>query len=197
MPFYRIDPIPDMECQYRGPGGFIPDLTCGRYCLKSLLKYWHQKAGRGRITRLEIPPPKNKQAYWVQNQIANWVGYDFWTDYEHAQDLMWQADRPADAAAWLKLIREVGGPLLLTGPGIGGAYKGMWPIPAVGHVILLIGVNTDHPASLEYLDPLVGNLMRAETLAAMDGHIDDKVTCTKPGMVRKITMPGQTYYTPG
>lgn len=185
---YMINPVPDMECQRYGPFGMVPDLTCGRYCLKSLLKYWHEKTFHVRINRLELPRPAST--------LSHWIGYDPWTDYQHGQALMFQANKPQNRQDWEALITRVAGPIILTGDGIGHAFRGLGPIPACGHVILLIGVDgASANQTFTYLDPLVGNAPQVESFAAMDPRIDQEVTYAKPWIRDLLSQPNHGYYT--
>lgn len=186
---YLIDPVPDMESQKYGPWGLIHDLTCGRYCLKSLLKYWHEKAGMGRVTRLTLPDPTSR--------LRHWMGYDAWENYQHARLLLQQSVKPLNAAGWESLIRNnAKGPIILTGGGIGGAWRGIGGYGAIGHVVLLIGVDAN-AGTFTYLDPLTGNTRQQEPIAGMHARIDQQVTYARPNtMLREIGRAyGHPYYT--
>lgn len=150
MVAFSIDPLPDMERQVYGPGGIIHDLTCGRYCLKSLLKYWHERAGNGRITRLNLTG--------AVPFLANWYGFSPLHDYEHAYALLRHRNGvPPTRAVWLHALLAHG-PIILMGRGIGGGFAGFGPFPAIRHSILLTGIRTDDAnATFRYLDPLMGN----------------------------------------
>ena len=144
---YLIDPIPDMEYQ-RFLGGYVPGLfdpTCGRYCLKSLLKYWYgKKEGGRRITRLTLEKPKSG---W-----GDWIGFDSYNDYPHAKEiLVVTGDKPASADSWQELLMRAG-PVIICGNGVGTASS------FVGHYILLVGIYPEKEnETFYYLDPLVGN----------------------------------------
>ena len=97
---YLCDPVPDMESQKYGPWGLIHDLTCGRYCLKSLLKYWHEKAGMGHVTKLTLPDPVSR--------LRHWMGYDPWDDYQHSRTLLQQSNKPLNAAPMPSPPRIIG-----------------------------------------------------------------------------------------
>lgn len=147
---YIINPVPDMEYQ-RLLGGYLPGLidpTCGRYCLKSLLKYWYEKRQGGRrITRLTLDKPKSG---W-----GDWIGFDAYDDYPHANEILVQTSvKPASAQAWVELLIAVG-PVIICGDGVGTASS------FVGHYILLVGIDPDQKnETFHFLDPLVGNEVR-------------------------------------
>jgi hypothetical protein len=185
---YLIDPIPDMEYQRYGPFGLVPDLTCGRYCLKSLLKYWHYKAAGERVTRLELPRPAST--------LRHWMGYDPWDDYQHSHALLRQSQKPADARAWEALITYARGPIIVSGDGIGRAFRGAGPIPAIGHVVLLIGVDANNRhTTFIYLDPLVGNAVQTASFADMHHRIDTPVTYARSTIVRDLSAANHAFYT--
>lgn len=144
-------------------GGYIPGLidpTCGRYCLKSLLKYWHEKKQGGvRATRLTIAKPTSG---W-----GDWIGYDAYDDYPHAKELLVESgDKPSSKQAWIELLMRVG-PIILAGSGLGAAAS------FVGHYILLVGVDTDSKNEMfHYLDPLVGNQVKTAAWEPMQERIE-------------------------
>lgn len=158
---YIINPIPDMEYQ-RLLGGIIPGLidpTCGRYCLKSLLKYWHEKRGQRRATRINIVPPESG---W-----GDWVAYDAYNDYPHAKDILVRSGyKPGSPNAWEEHLVNLQGPIILAGKGLGDAAS------FVGHYILLVGVFPETPnATFHYLDPLVGAQVQTAPFEPMQTNI--------------------------
>ncbi len=180
---YRINPIPDMECQRIG---LLADLTCGRYCLKSLLKYWHQKSGRPRADRITIPKPASR--------LKDWMAYDPMGDYQHAAALLVAPNTmPTTMLGWEQLMTRVDGPIILGGTGLGGAFAGLGPIPGVPHAILLIGANAAS-GNFMYLDPLVGNVPQTVPFQPMQNRIDDLVH-SQPDIAAKISVANHPYYT--
>jgi hypothetical protein len=168
--------MPDMEYQ-RLLGGYIPGLidpTCGRYCLKSLLKYWHEKKeGGSRATRLAIAKPTSG---W-----GNWIGYDAYDDYPHAKELLVESgEKPSSVIAWHELLTRVG-PIILAGNGLGAASS--W----VGHYILLVGVDTDSKVeTFYYLDPLVGNVLKKAAWEPMQNRIEACLVYAQSDISRKL-----------
>lgn len=185
---YRIDPIPDMECQRYGPFGLIPDLTCGRYCLKSLLKHWHEKAGLGRVTRLTLPAPASR--------LRPWAMYDPYTDYQHAPALLvHDGSRPNSRQGWELRLIYAKGPIIVSGRGIGAAFAGIGGYGALAHSILLVGVDSANVnATFEYLDPLRGNAIQTAPWT-MQARIDSDLVYAQHDITTKLAAnPGQ-YYT--
>lgn len=181
---YTIDPIPDMEYQ-RLLGGYIPGLidpTCGRYCLKSLLKYWYQKreGGGRRVTRIGLEKPN---AGW-----GNWLGFDPYDDYPQAKELLIESYwKPASADSWLELILKVG-PIIICGKGVGTAS------PYVGHYILLVGIHPETPdETFHYLDPLVGNEVKRAP-QAMQEKIEPLLVYAKDDIATKLNR-SESYFT--
>ena len=79
MPSFTINPIPEMVSQrFSYVPQFLPiiDPTCGRYCLKSLLKYWYEKKTNVRYQDILLPKPASR--------VRDWIAYDPYDDYQHA-----------------------------------------------------------------------------------------------------------------
>lgn len=154
---YLVTPMPHMEYQ-RLLGGYIPGLidpTCGRYCLKSLLKYWHEKKTGAHVTRLTIDKPAKT--------VSDWIGFDPHDDYQGAADILVESyTKPTSKASWEQKLRQAG-PIIISGSGIGTAAR------FVGHYILLVGINPDSDTeTFYYLDPLVGNEVRTSPWTMQD-----------------------------
>jgi|GEM_PF-3444699 len=179
---YMINPIPNMEYQ-RLLGGYIPGLidpTCGRYCLKSLLKYWHEKQGGTRATRLSITPPTSG---W-----GDYIGFDAYDDYPHAKDLLVESgDKPASSDSWEELLMRVG-PIILAGSGLGQAAS--W----VGHYILLVGVDSSSKTqTFYYLDPLVGDKVQTAAWLPMQQRIVNCLVYAQSDIATKLNR-GHKYF---
>jgi len=185
---HRIDLIPDMEYQRYGPWGVIPDLTCGRYCLKSLLKYWHEKAGMGHVTRLTLEAPAST--------LSHWAGYDAWNDYQHAAELLvHDTSKPNTARGWELRLIYAKGPIIIGGRGVGAAFQGFWGYGAIPHAILLTGINPANVnATFEYLDPLRGNGVQTAPWT-MQARIYADLVYAQHDITNKLGLNPGKYYT--
>lgn len=180
---FKIDPIPDMEYQ-RLLGGFVPGLidpTCGRYCLKSLLKYWCEKSGGPRATRMIIDKPKSG---W-----GDWIAYDAYDDYPHAKDILIEDGyKPGSKGSWIEFLQG-NGPIILAGNGLGAASS------IVGHYILLVGVDdASDLATFHYLDPLVGNEVKTAGWLPMQENIINCLVYAQKDILKKLNKSSK-YFT--
>lgn len=181
---YLINSIPDMECQKLFDGRIpkLIDPTCGRYCLKSLLKYWHEQKQEGeRVTRIALQKPKSF--------IRNWTGFDAYNDYPYADDILVKTrDKPESLEAWQALLMQVG-PIIICGKGIGSASR------FAGHYLLLLGIDPDNEKdSFYYLDPLEGNkIMKADI--SMQKRIGWPLIYAQSDIVAKLNDNSVQYFT--
>lgn len=157
MPSFTINPIPEMVSQrFKYLPKFLPiiDPTCGRYCLKSLLKYWYEKKANVRYQDILLPKPANR--------LSDWIAYDPYDDYQHAPNLLLESyDIPTTADQWIKLLQD-NGPIIL---------RGVLGEASVSHFILLIGASSDNPQTLSFKDPLAGDVVTTEAYAGMASRI--------------------------
>ena len=161
MPIFLLKPEPQMSDQRLGKRlgiGLLPNIlidpTCGRYCLKSLLKYHYEVATGVTPENVVLPKP--------DSQISDRVGYDPEKDFQHFDDLLEAPDDlPGSLQQYIDLLRNRG-PIIVNGKGVGHASS------LVGHYILLIGGNTttEEPL-LYYKDPLRGDEVGRESYASM------------------------------
>jgi hypothetical protein len=135
----------------------IIDPTCGRYCLKALLKYLYEKNNGVRLQDITLPRPASG--------MKDWMGYDPYDDFQFA-DLLLETShaKPATPAAWTDKLRQCG-PIILQGTGIGHARY-------VGHYILLVGMTDGPTAQFHYKDPLVGDAIQVDDHATLDPKIE-------------------------
>mgnify|MGYP000936652678 CR=1 FL=1 len=195
---FILNPLPHMEDQRFFPArsrvALIPyvgkivkiaiDPTCGRYCLKSLLK-WHkgqQTEPKTRVTSIEVghrfgePPQLEKSSGRAEYALeyflylaSNWVAYDPVVNFPDAEALLEQGIKPTTISGWQQILYSHG-PIILTG------ILGAASIP---HVILLVGVDYDPPGTFYYLDSLAGDELKEEPFAAMQPRIDDQIVYGK------------------
>lgn len=156
---YTINPLPEMVSQKFWVGKMlglpIIDPTCGRYCLKALLKY-HIEVHRGvRLQDVSLPKPKSTQ--------SDWWGYDPYDDFQYAPQMLSEDSAlPKTAADWIALLQQRG-PIILRGV-LGNA--------SVSHFILLVGANSDGAGQFHFKDPLVGDAVGHAPFATMQPKID-------------------------
>lgn len=193
---FILNPLPHMEDQRFFParslvaslpyiGAIVRmaiDPTCGRYCLKSLLK-WHKSVATGQpVTAIEVghrygPPPQFAQSGgraefaldYMLYLASNWIAYEPYVNFPDAEALLTQSLKPASIGEWQKLLYSYG-PIILTGV-LGGA--------SVPHVILLVGVDYAGGGAFYFLDPLRGAALQNEAFAAMQPRIDDQIVHAK------------------
>jgi len=183
---YIVNPIPHMGYQ-RLLGGYIPGLidpTCGRYCLKALLRYWYEKRNGGRRIRiLNLEKPKT---WW-----KNWISYDAYDDYPHASELLVESGRkPNTVDSWEQLLMDVG-PIIICGSGIGTAAS------FVGHYILLIGIDKENAnQAFHYLDPLVGRQVKNSPWT-MNDRIERCLVFAQPDISEKLNRSDKYFTVPG
>jgi len=154
---YLCNPMPDMQDQ-RLFGGRIRGLInpqCGRFCLKSLLKYWHEKRTREVVTRVKFAK--------AESRSARLYGYHPWFDYQHAADILIIEQKstetmPASSAAWERKLQAADGPIIVNGDGVGAAAS------FIGHFILVVGADSGTDV-VKFLDPLRGNVVGSESAA--------------------------------
>jgi hypothetical protein len=172
---YLINPMPHMGDQRLFGGhvrGFI-DPTCGRYCLRALLKYWREKAGQGNAGRMKLPKPNS----FVRNRI----GYDPYDDYQYSNELLVEdwGNLPGSINAWEELMIALDGPIILRGRGLGAAAS------FVSHFILLVGADQEKD-EFSFLDPLRGNVLRTEAAETMLPKIARPYVYAKPDIQTKL-----------
>lgn len=159
MASFTINPVPEMVSQrFRYLPAFVPiiDPTCGRYCLKALLKYWYEVGMGFRYQDIALPKPVSL--------IADWIGFDPFDDFPPAQYLLIEShDLPQTANAWIARLQQEG-PIILGGY-LGDATK-------VSHFILLVGASSDDPPTFFYKDPLAGDVLKSEAFATMQPRIE-------------------------
>lgn len=160
---YMVEPIPEMGDQRILPGilpNFAHSLTCGRYCLKALLRFHYEALLGARPIKAQLPK--------AQDEIKRIAAYDPYDDFDYSNELLEEtlAPAPSTVEAWMKLL-EQRGPIIVCGKGIGKAR-------GVGHYILIIGVEKGNPSGMfSYLDPLRGSV----TLRDDFKKIRDKIEC--------------------
>lgn len=157
---YQIHPLPEMVDQRFAPGtlpNWCIDPTCGRYCLKALLKFHFETLTGGKVSEVKLPK--------ATSRFGDIVGYDPYDDFPLASVLLEEryGNHPTTTAAWIQKLKTHG-PVILSGTGIGHAKT-------VGHYILLVGGSTHHD-QLYYMDPLRGNDIFKEDSSSMQGKID-------------------------
>lgn len=200
---FILNPLPHMEDQRFFPArsrvAAVPyvgkivkiaiDPTCGRYCLKSLLK-WHKGQATGTsVTAIEVghrhgPPPQLEQTggraeYALEYMLylaSNWVAYDPVVNFPDAEALLEQGNKPTTISGWQNIL-YAHGPIIITGV-LGAA--------SIPHVILLVGVDYDGAGRFFYLDPLAGNVLKDEPFAGMQGRIDTQIVYGKKNIGGKI-----------
>ncbi|MDF1505167.1 papain-like cysteine protease family protein [Roseisolibacter sp. H3M3-2] len=189
---FIVNPLPQMEDQRFFPArsmvASVPyvgrifkaaiDPTCGRYCLKSLLK-WHKGQAIGApVTSIEVghqfgPPPDlaesgGRAQYALDYMLylaSNWIAYDPVVNFPQARALLTQSLKPDTVSGWQRILYSHG-PIILTG------VLGAATIP---HVILLVGVDYAGTGRFFYLDPLAGDVLQNEPFAGMQARIDDQI----------------------
>jgi len=164
MPTFLIDPMPTMISQtYVNiplPFGYhIPviDPTCGRFCLKALLKYYYEKHFNVRPHDVELPKPVSR--------MNDWIGFDPYGDFIYGKEMLKQTNYVPDSIeGWIGLLKAFG-PVILSGK-LGGAT-------IVGHCILLVGAKSEgNVKEFYYKDPLVGDAVQTEAFATMQPKIE-------------------------
>jgi hypothetical protein len=175
MPVFHVNPIPEMVSQrFSFLPSFIPiiDPTCGRYCLKSLLKYWYEVTTGARLTDVTLPKPASR--------LADWIGFDPVDDFPHGKALLAESSNiPQTPEAWIALLRRTG-PIILAGR-LGQATF-------VGHYILLVGMSSDGPAKFHYKDPLAGDGVQSEAFATMQARIETPLVFARADITTKIAV---------
>ena len=192
MPRFVVNPVPEMVSQRLVPAlNFKPmiyaiDPTCGRYCLKALLKYWIEVKQHVRVTDggLMLPRPV-KPTNWKWLSLSDWldldtydphwIGYDPMRDFQQADNFLVQGSKPDSLASW-KTHLENNGPTILSGK-LGAA--------SVGHYILLIGADTD-TANFVFKDPLTGDDQKEEAFATMQPRIDNEIVYGDDGKMGNL-----------
>lgn len=158
MPSFTINPIPEMVSQrFNYVPKFLPiiDPTCGRYCLKSLLKYWYEKKTNVRYQDIQLPKPASR--------LRDWIAYDPYDDYPDAANLLVEScDIPTTAEQWIKRLQDYG-PIIL---------RGVLGQASVPHFVLLIGASSDNPQTFSFKDPLAGDAITTEPYADMAKRIE-------------------------
>ena len=142
----------------------------------------------GHITRLTLPDPVSAFRHWAM--------YDPFLHYQHAPVLLVNEDsKPNTAFGWEQRLIFAKGPIILSGRGIGAAFAGIGGYGALGHSVLLVGVNRANVnATFEYLDPLRGNGVQTAPWT-MQARIDRDLVYAQPDITTKLAAnPGQ-YYT--
>jgi hypothetical protein len=156
---YKVNPMPEMVSQTFWIGSVlhlpIIDPTCGRYCLKGLLKYHWEIHFKQRLVDIALPKPKSR--------VKDWIAYDPFDDFQLSGELLSESsDLPTTADGWIARLKARG-PIVLSGK-LGKA--------SVPHFILLVGVNSDAPAKFYFKDPLVGDKLGEEAFATMQPRIE-------------------------
>jgi hypothetical protein len=158
------------------------DPTCGRYALKSLLK-WHKERHTGtpvtsievghqygKVPQLEATSGKAEYALEYFLYLAsNWIAYDPIVNYPDAAALLTQQSKPTTISDWQKILYS-NGPIILSGV-LGAA--------SIPHAILLIGVDYAAPGAFFYLDPLSGDVVKEEPFPNMQNRIEDQIVFGK------------------
>jgi hypothetical protein len=161
---FVVSPLPRMRDQRASPGilpNFLIDPTCGRYCLKSLLRWAYSHYLN--IVVEELPLPKATTSFY-----SDIIGYDPYFDFPAAERLLEQVDgRLGTLDAWGNLLRNHG-PVILSGDGLGHASS------FIGHYILLVGCDFTNNLMF-YKDPLRGNEVFEESFKEMNPKISDFV----------------------
>lgn len=158
---FDVNPMPEMVSQRLLPA-FMPTLpiidpTCGRYCLKALLKHHYERLTTIRAPDVTLPRPRS----WLKN----WIAYDPHDDFQlGAQMLHESSDLPATLQAWENLLRLVG-PIIL--PGVLGQAS-------VPHFILLVGTDTTSN-NFRFKDPLAGDAIAEESFLTMQERIETPI----------------------
>lgn len=156
---FDVNPMPEMVSQRLLPS-FMPTLpiidpTCGRYCLKALLKYHYEVLTTIRAPDVNLPRPTT---YW-----KHWAAYDPYDDFQLGPDTLIESyDRPGSLQAWETLLRQVG-PIILSG------ILGQASVP---HFILLVGTDTNGDGTFRFKDPLAGDVIGQETYGTMQPRIE-------------------------
>lgn len=187
MPRFIVDVIPHMEDQ-RFFGGRLArwaiDPTCGRYALKSLLKYFYEKRDGVRVTNVNVghkyaddTPEYGKSSSLLEficevgaYALSNRVGYDPYDNFPRAEELLEKGRRPDSALGWCFLL-QCCGPIIVSGQPLGAAA-------AVGHVILVVGIDTDKQ-NFYYLDSLVGEDVQTAPFLPMNNNICTEIVRAK------------------
>jgi hypothetical protein len=200
---FILNPLPHMEDQRFFPArsrvAALPyvgkivkvaiDPTCGRYCLKSLLK-WHKSQATGTpVTSIEVghrygQAPQLQQTSgraeyaleYILYLASNWVAYDPVGNFPDAEKLLKQDIKPTTIGGWQNILYSYG-PIIITGV-LGAA--------SIPHVILLVGVDYDAPGKFYYLDPLAGDVLKEEAFAGMQGRIDTQIVYGKKNIRAQI-----------
>jgi hypothetical protein len=175
MPRFVVAPMPTMECQTFQVGklhrylAWIIDPTCGRYCLKSLLKHWHERTTGIRAHDAVLAPTAG---------YSRFIAFDPFDDFPaNAELLIEERQRtlfPQNLDDWIALM-TASGPVILNGI-LGRA--------SVSHFILLIGADSDSGEFI-FKDPLVGDAEGRAGFAAMQGRIDT-IVYAGPNMVTRL-----------
>jgi hypothetical protein len=155
---YLVDPMPEMVSQ-RLIANFLPviDPTCGRYCLKALLKYLYEKHKGVRLKDIILPKPASR--------LSDWMAYDPIADFQLGEKLLRASSvKPENPAGWTALLKERG-PIILQGTGLGQAGF-------LGHFILLVGMTEGAAAQFHFKDPLAGDDVGTADYARMNPKID-------------------------
>jgi hypothetical protein len=164
---FAVDPMPEMVSQRLLPA-FMPTLpiidpTCGRYCLKALLKHHFERLTTIRAPDITLPKPAKR---W-----KNWVAYDPYDDFQLGPQMLRESNViPASLQAWEDRLRAHG-PIILAG------VLGQASVP---HYILLVGTNTDDGGNFRFKDPLAGDVIGEESFATMQLRIETPIVYARP-----------------
>lgn len=164
---FTINPMPEMISQRLLPA-FMPTLpiidpTCGRYCLKALLKHHYERLTTIRAPDITLPRPTTR---W-----KDWIAYDPYDDFQLGQQMLQETnDIPRTLQDWEDRLRQHG-PIILTGI-LGQA--------SVHHFILLVG--TDDRGYFRFKDPLAGDVIGEEAFASMQPRIGRPIVYARPAI---------------
>lgn len=159
---FDVDPMPEMVSQRLLPAFMstlpIIDPTCGRYCLKALLKHHYERLFDIRAPDITLPRPKIR---W-----KDWMAYDPYHDFQLGPEMLFVSSCIPDGPQGWEYLLEDHGPIILSG------VLGQARIP---HYVLLVGTITDGDGTFRFKDPLVGDAIREESFPTMQPRIKQRI----------------------
>ncbi len=179
-----LEPVPHMNRQGAA-------MSCGKYCLKSLLMWWHDKCTNngylhGRTTQVKIPTQKTGFL-----GIKKVIGFGP-ENYPHFDTLLVGLKKPKTFGGWITMV-QANGPILVGGPDAGTSCEGY------NHSLLIVGGQEDLGGQfLFYLDPIHGNPdggYEEIEYNRIDAQLEEDVFVATYN-IRELLQGGHDYFTP-
>jgi hypothetical protein len=141
-----------------GKGGFV-DLNCGWYCEVAALTYWAER-------RLGKKMPANPRDLLPCSKLSH--GFRPGSDDDRRLAVATR-QKPQTALEWERFLLNNGAGIV--GGKLGGADWGRFFKGGIGHMVVIVGVDT-HTNELLYKDPLQGNSLKKGAFSHVNPRID-------------------------